>query len=53
MIIIKTENNFSDSVAAETFPNPTPVIHDKVKYNAVKYLMPFPGPPIRSLVEFE
>ena len=51
IIIINTENNFSDSVAAATFPNPTPVMHDNVKYNALKYFMPLPGPPIKSLVE--
>ena len=42
------ENNFSDSVAADTLPKPTPVIQDSVKYSAVRYRMPRLGPPVNS-----
>ena len=49
MIIMKTENNFSDSEAADTFPKPTPVMQERVKYMAVRYLMPLLGPPTSSL----
>lgn len=48
VIIRKTENSFSASVAAATFPNPTPVMQDKVKYKAVRYLIPLLGPPASS-----
>ena len=42
--IIKTEKIFSISVFAETFPNPTEVKEDRVKYNDVIYRLDIFGP---------
>lgn len=44
MSITKTEKIFSVSVFAETFPNPTEVRDDRVKYNEVTYRDLIVGP---------
>ena len=42
--MIKTENIFSISVFAETFPKPTEVKDERVKYNDVIYRLDIFGP---------
>lgn len=44
MTIMHIVKIFSLSVSDATFPNPTLVIHDMVKYNAVTYMVFRGGP---------
>jgi len=50
MTIMQIVKIFSLSVSEATFPNPTLVIHDMVKYRAVTYMV-FLGGPCTSSVE--
>ena len=47
--MITMEKIFSLFVFAETFPNPTLVKLDKVKYKAVRYLVCVSGPLFKSV----